>query len=107
MQYSVMPIGTEYDYIFPPDRFSSSSAFTRFRYRVVAHDEVADRPGGPATMASRLNVIGGPDRFPCTEWQFTECGFRAVPPREIANAYANQGEMIAALSTEIVTPPSD
>lgn len=87
------PIGTEFEFCFPPSRSSTDTTFHIWRYRVVAHDEVAY-----AAVDDGLKVHGEPwghrlaeridpvevRKFQPTQYVHWLGEYRPVPPPECA-----------------------
>jgi hypothetical protein len=93
---SVRPIGTEFDYCFPPDQSSSKCVYTVFRYRVTGH-ALAQRamgvnegfdprewtPYGEPYQVEDIEVIDKKEYHPL-KWRTMNAKLVPVPPPECA-----------------------
>lgn len=77
----VRPIGSEFEYCFPPSQTSTDVAFTIWRYRVSGHTQVD--AGGGLRMAETLTPISS-RRFVSERYARFFGEWRPVPPPECA-----------------------
>ena len=90
------PVGTEFDYCFPPDSAANKCVYTIFRYRVIGHDWVQRAAGlnegfdprdcipyGEPYQAEHVEVIGKEEHAPI-EWRPMNGRFVPVPPARCA-----------------------
>lgn len=84
------PIGTEFDYVFPPDPTSSTGSWTVWRYRVAAHDECVHYKHGPIFLAERLEPLEA-KKYRGGSFLLSAIGtLLPIPPPEIAGLWEKQ-----------------
>lgn len=91
----VRPIGSEFEYCFPPSQTSTDVAFTIWRYRVGGYAEVA--AFGGSRVAETLEPISS-RRFVPERYVLFFGEYRPVPPPECAELLDAGWQALARLA---------
>ncbi len=91
------PIGTEFEYAYPPDQCSSNPAWHVWRYRIVAHDPIYDQFMRKA-VGERLEPLERRDYY-STLYVHWFGKWMPVPPVEVLPLLSEDWQALASYAS--------